>query len=298
MSEPIQRINETHFLNTKTEKVYFKPLNAQYPVTLPLTLVSPSVLFNGTTYLVGGGSPPYASCHQINSIDLTPTQIPSLNIGRYKNALIAHQNEIFTIGGMNQDYLDSVEKFDGQKWTMASSLNHPRADCSCCSVKDSIFVFGGYSLSDFIEKFDGFTWHVLKISLPTTLRRIGSFCCEDSLFLVGGNSMMFRTNASCRNVYKVDLEKEDLREINGLSVADSFDSPGGVVISEGKVELVGQRYFHKFDQRTLEWESTEIETVCRACFQKCGELGEKCRFVHKLNFIKIFTVLRINNKLT
>ena len=295
MSSPQKHINESHYLNTKSSKVYNKLLNIQYQITLPIFLNSQAITHNGITYLIGGGHPPYSSCHQINSIDLKSTPIPSLNIGRYKNALLSHQNNIFTIGGMNQDYLDSVEKFDGQKWILTSSLNHSRADCSCCSVNDSIFVFGGYSSTDTIERFDGFIWHVLKISLPTTLRRIGSFHFENSLFLVAGNSMMFRTNACFRNIFRVNLEKESMEEIKELPVADCFDIPAKV--SEKSVELIGQKYFCKFDRSTLEWDCKNIETVCGTCYKKCGELGEKCKFIQKLNFFKIFMVLRNSNKL-
>jgi hypothetical protein len=295
MSDPQQHINETHFLNTKSSKVYSRTLNIYYQINLPVSLNSPSVLHKGQTYLIGGGIPPYSSCHIVNSINLKSTQIPSLNLGRYKNALISHQNEIFTIGGINQDHLDSVERFDGEKWTIASSLNHARADCSCCSVKNSIFVFGGFSLLDTIERFDGSIWHVLKISLPTTISRIGSFYYGNSLFFVGGNIKMFRSNACNKNVYRVDLEKDSIEEIKSLPVTDCFDAPAK--FSENKVELIGQRYYCSFDKESMEWDCKEIQTVCGVCFKNCGEIGEKCRFIQKLNFIKIFMVLRSNNKL-
>lgn len=286
---------EGNLLNIKAGKVFNRLFNTYCDISLPSSLNCSSAVHIGKTYLIGGGDPPYSSCFKINTVDFKVTQIPSLKIGRYKNNVISHQGELYTIGGINEDYLDSVEKLVNDKWVVSSTLNHSRADCSSCSVGPSIYIFGGFSLSDTIEKYNGSTWQVLKISLPVQLRHIGSFYHENNLYLVGGNLMMFRTNACNRNVYKLNLEREEVEEVKSLPVADCFEFPRKV--SENRIELVGQRFKFSLNLEDFEWNCEEILMVCRTCFTKCGEPGENCKFSKKINFIKIFMRLRNSSRI-
>jgi len=89
------------------------------------------------------------SCHVADvALDGSWHPIRGLNVGRSLFSLIAMEDKIVAIGGYAGTYLDSIEVYDGEEWTLLPfTLKTPRyAHCSVRINTEEILVMGGGSL--------------------------------------------------------------------------------------------------------------------------------------------------------
>jgi hypothetical protein len=290
------RKNVSHYLNLPQSKVFNKNLNVFYHLEVPPQLNGPTIIYKGLTFLIGGGIPDYSSCFIVNSIDLHLTQVASLLTGRKKHGLVVHLDEIFAIGGVGQDFLSSVEKFDGKNWTGQASLSHERVEPTCCSANENIYVFGGnanYPLS--VERLNKGIWEEIHLKFPILAKRMGSFFFNDWIYLVGGNLMTFRTNATLKEVHIFNVHEGCIEKSLNLQNSDCFDTPA--IVKSEKVELIGNNSRVKFYTKTRTWKMEKVEFVCKTCFNHCVSLNGKCGKARKMTLIKLYSKLKPLSKL-
>ena len=288
--------NTTHFLDLKQGRVYNRALNSYYLKEVSAELNGPTIIHKGQTYLIGGGSPDYNKCYLINSIDFTLTELPSLIKGRRKHGLVIHCDQIFAIGGVHNDFLSSVEYFNGDEWKESSKLINERSDPTCCSVYGKIYVFGGYSNKiDSIERFDGNEWQEIQLNIPILHKRIGWFVVEDWIYLIGGNIMTFRTNINTRKSFRFNTKSLKLECIEDLPESDCFDF--NYTLESGRIVLIGNKNLWVYEVNTSLWMQEEISFICKDCLADCGMSDGCCKKSKKLQMIKIFTKLRLLSKI-
>jgi hypothetical protein len=288
--------NTTHFLDLQQGRVFNNSLNSYYFKEVSAELNGPTIIHKGQTYLIGAGCPNYNRCFIINSIDFSSTELPSLIQGRRKHGLVIHSNEIFAIGGVHNDFLSSVESFNGVEWKESSNLINERSDPTCCSVHGMIYVIGGYSLKmDSIERFDGNRWQEIQLNIPILYKRIGWFVLEDWIYLIGGNLMTFRTNTNTRKCFRFNTKSLILESIEDLPEPDCFDF--NFIPEYRRMILIGNKNCWEYEIDTSVWRKFNIRMNCKDCLSDCGTTDGLCRKSKKLQMIKLFTKLRHLSKI-
>ena len=262
-------------------------------VKIPYALKSPSIQLNGRTYVIGGGLPPYNQCFIVNTIDLETQIIKSLNIGRIKHGLVTMCGEIYAIGGISNDFLRSVEKFNGNAWEEIAPLNYSRVQPTSCTVNQEIYVISGNIESKSIEKYKESVWIIIHFQFPVALRRVGVACCGKNLFIAGGNLLTLKSECNYKRAWKIDCNKNEIEELDNLPIYDCFDFSGWE--SNGKLVMIGQKHYFEYDLTEKHWKMNAIANTCSLCLN--NTCRETCKYLKKYQFYKTFKVLKAEYKL-
>lgn len=91
---------------------------------------------------------------------------------RYLHSSVMFNSLAYVIGGQSSpnEYLSSVEAFDGQAWITKSPLNRPRSYCAVIANNSALWVAGGFcgtaEVCNSLEKFQDNTWLVINVNIP------------------------------------------------------------------------------------------------------------------------------------
>ena len=264
------------------------------PITIPKKLKSPSILFNGRTYVIGGGLDPFDQCFIINTIDLEITCISNLFTGRIKHGLVIMCEEIYAIGGIADDYLKSVEKFNGNIWEEITPLNYYQVQPIACEVNNAIYVISGGNVDDkYIEKYKDNQWTILPFQYPDNLIKIGAASFGNNLIIAGGKKFAFKANDFSKKAWRINCENHEIEELPEMPEADCFDFPGWE--ENGKAVMMGQKNYFEYDIIEKNWTYKIIPSVCSLCLIE--DCGEECNYQKKIQFYKAFRLIKLENKL-
>ena len=180
----------------------------------------------------------------------TMTEVAPLNVGRGFHTMSWINDQPAVIGGKDPDdnKLNSVEVFDGNRWVEIAPLNLARDNTTACCTGPATYVIGGWieeggvlKKTATIEKFMDNAWHILDLTLPVPSARTGAIPRSESSFLVLGG--IIEPNDPTGNVWVVSeqaaepvapLEGPCCFEFNMFVVGDSLVSAldrNGKVIS-------------------------------------------------------------------
>lgn len=132
-----------------------------------------STEYNGQLYAIGGMRSDQSAANVVEVFDgVKWNTSSSMMNNRLYAGCVTYKNKIYVIGGkthrylsFNDVFLNSVECFDGEKWSYAPSLTYPRYNASVAVYNDKIYVVGGLiyvngveTQTNTVEVFDGNSW--------------------------------------------------------------------------------------------------------------------------------------------
>ncbi len=240
-----------------------KPLSSQLPIsedtahpaTKNASRLAPYILIAGLLGLIFLGlrlSPSLALFSSQTSTPLpphnTPTPIPHWNnravlpSARSDPAVVAYEDQIYTIGGINsQGVFSGVDRYDplADTWTSLTPKPLPVFNAQAAVINGEIYVPGGRISNDNLypseklEIFDTNTeqWHT-GASLPVPLSAYGMVAYDGDLYVFGG----WDGNKYINSVYTYDPTLDAWREQSPMPTARGFC---GVAEAGGKIYVIG-----------------------------------------------------------
>ena len=92
-------------------------------------------------------TPAYRECHVFDPVTWQWDKIAPMNVGRHSFTLVAHEKELYAIGGRTQNAacIDSIEKYSVQDncWQVVARYPVPAAFVAAVSAAGLIYMYGG-----------------------------------------------------------------------------------------------------------------------------------------------------------
>ena len=92
-------------------------------------------------------TPAYQECHVFDPVTWQWDKIAPMNVGRHSFTLVAHEKELYAIGGRTQNdaCVDSIEKYSVQDncWQIVARYPVPAAFVAAVSAAGLIYLYGG-----------------------------------------------------------------------------------------------------------------------------------------------------------
>ena len=119
---------------------------------LPKTFRSSSAVPIKNFLFICGGSdgrtlPAHKECHVFDPITWQWDKIAPMNVGRYAFTLVAHEEELYAIGGRTQNdvCIDSIEKYSLRDncWEIVAHYIAPAAHVAAVSATGLLYMYGG-----------------------------------------------------------------------------------------------------------------------------------------------------------
>ena len=175
--------------------------------------------------LLTGGSVHNAQTLLINTSTHEIHELGPLQAGRELHAMAWIDNKPAVLGGIDSNNwpLGSVEVFAKGCWEKAKSMNSRRYGLSACTVKNSVWVFGGAESKANgivnIEFYQEGSWRTSLKKIPQSLVGIGLISLGDNILLLGG---MSNEGTNTSRVLLFNTEDCQLRECKSLETPCSF----------------------------------------------------------------------------
>eukprot|EP00826_Nyctotherus_ovalis_P014810 TRINITY_DN1415_c0_g2_i4.p1 TRINITY_DN1415_c0_g2~~TRINITY_DN1415_c0_g2_i4.p1 ORF type:complete len:565 (+),score=146.74 TRINITY_DN1415_c0_g2_i4:58-1695(+) len=198
-----------------------------------------------------------------------------MNFGKNLHKLLAiSKYKIVSIGGQGPDgALDICELFDIAEniWKLMPCLNEKKYGIApCCFQSHLIYVFGGFTVDDGIEKFlntiellnykepQG-NWKVINIKGKGIRGRIDMSAIsisKEQVLIFGGYDGDFKANA-----FLFTPETTSIAETGQMVEGESFNARKPIWFKE-KVYVVGYRskHVHVYDARTTKWDLVKADS--------------------------------------
>jgi len=199
----------------------------------------------------------------------TPERKCDMNYGKNLHKLLPiSRHKIMSIGGQGADgSLDICELFDIPEniWKLMPCLNERKYGIApCCFNSTFIYIFGGFTVDDGIEKFlstiemlnykeSGARWNVVKIKGEGIKGKIDMSAIQiskEQILIFGGYDGEFKVNAFLYNP-----EDGLIRETSQMVEGESFNARKPIIFKD-KVYIIGYKNkgVNVYDIRTTKWE--------------------------------------------
>ena len=175
--------------------------------------------------LLTGGSHYNTQTLIINTLTREVQVLPPLQEGRELHAMAWIDHKPAVLGGLSSHNwpLGSVEVFAKGCWEKAKPMNSKRYGLSACTVKDSVWVFGGAESRGTgianIEYYGKGTWHTTLTKIPQSMVGIGVVGLGEKVLLFGG---LGNDGNNTNKVLVFNTETYELRECKSLESPCSF----------------------------------------------------------------------------
>jgi hypothetical protein len=152
--------------------------------------------------------------------------LPDMLEPRRSHSLVQFEGQVLAIGGYNgRLYLDTVETWDGQVWTLHSQLQEQRFRHTSIVTK-AVYVLYGYNRIDqlnSVEQYRDSTWITLPYRLTERMYGVGLIhFADDTILLIGGREY----HNFKRGISKLCLKTGHIEKVGDLQVQDHFYTTG------------------------------------------------------------------------
>jgi kelch-like protein 10 len=221
------------------------------------------------------------SCKAFDTISKTWRDLAPLHVHRgfVSSALLGRH--IYALGGVgvNKRVLKSVEQYDIEQnlWTTIEPMNEKRAQACATSIKDKLFVMGGWNEQDWlssVESYDTSTnqWTILS---PMHQVRAGASCVtyHNQVYVIGGYngeevaSSGEKYDPESETWQKIPEMFEPLSEFSMTVFQDKIFCIGGEKCEEGVYFLTDDVIC--FDSLTNHWKKMMRMSVPRHALSAC-----------------------------
>jgi len=198
-----------------------------------------AVTLNGLIYAIGGKN------NSQNSVNTTEIYNPATNSwvisaslleARCNFAAVVLNGLIYVIGGYDwgRAILQSVEIFDGNKWSSGPELNWARQTLAAAVGGDGYIYATGGGFNN-MEVFNGKTWELSDVLLPAPLSFHVSTGSPDgkSIYVIGGYNGTAYTNLGYR--FLIQSQKWELI----APMKDVRWAAGGILARSGLIYMLG-----------------------------------------------------------
>ncbi|HEX4666884.1 MAG TPA: putative Ig domain-containing protein [Chthoniobacterales bacterium] len=196
-------------------------------------------------YAVGGANPDFTALDTVEVYNPAPdswTLKQHLNTPRAFPAVAAVNGKIYAVGGQKENHgvINTVEEFDpnanggfGAWTTKPSVMPHPRLHSAAAVVDGKIHVIGGED-NDLVSGIDVYdpildVW-TTETPMPTARRLLGAAVVGDSIYAVGGESLVARVGQPF--VYQITAT-------NNPTEYDAFPLPEGLNVDTARGIIFG-----------------------------------------------------------
>ena len=188
--------------------------------------------YDSKHFIIAGGDDDYYTTRTSYLYDVTSNKfkkVGNLNSKRHGHVLVNCMDEIYAIGGSNDDCLNTIEIFDKSTklWrVIRAKLVIARFYHCAVAHKHFIFVIGGmkqdFKILNSIEKFNTLSGKIelLQIKLRVARSLFALTKLEKSVFIIGGQVKSKKSDKFTGSVEILNLEHEKLYLGKSVPIAD------------------------------------------------------------------------------
>jgi hypothetical protein len=224
--------------------IEYPSFRSQTIKNLTTKLSSRMLLIDDGILITGGSGAPYQAL--LLSKDLTVKPLVSMNCPRFWHCTGFIDGFPAVVAGAERStlpkvFVNTVEIYKDGCWQRYPDTNFRRCSASMCSSGQFTYVAGGVitdgrenTIVKDIERWDGVSWEVLNLKMPSSVLAAGCIVSGvNELLFVGGG--VGNKNSFTDQVYVLNLESAEVRRLEKLKRQTKFTYGQGKIIGNNAV---------------------------------------------------------------